>query len=85
MKKHIIICYLIACIGILVGIFVILYSAFISEFKLKYPFLWGSALVSLLAMIRLSHLKKTKHKWPYYYVTALISIIFIMSLFDLYS
>lgn len=85
MKKHIIICYLIACIGLIVGIFVIIYSNFISGFRFKYPVLWGSCIITIFSLIRLSHLKKMKNKWIYYYVCAIMIIIFIMSVVDLHS
>lgn len=83
MKKHIIICYLIACIGASVGILVVIYSNFVSELKFKYPILWGSSVMTLISLIRLSHLKKMKNKWVYYYVCLLLFILFVMSLFDI--
>ncbi|GEM_PF-5732455 len=85
MKKHIIICYLLACTGLLIGVFVIIYSYFISELKFKYPVLWGSCIVTLFSLIRLSHIKKMKNKWIYYYVCVVMIIIFVMSVIDLNS
>jgi len=85
MKKHIIICYLIAGIGLAVGISVIIYSNFITELKFKYPILWGSSVITLISLIRLSYLKKMKNKWVYYYVCLILFIIFVMSLFDISS
>ena len=83
MKKHITICYLIACIGLIVGLFVIIYTALISELKFKYPILWGSCSIVGITMIRLSYLKKIKNKVVYYYETALMVILFTMSVIDL--
>lgn len=85
MKKHIIVCYLIAGIGWTVGIFIIIYSNFVTGFKFKYPILWGSSVITMISIIRLSHLKKIKNKWGDYYVCMILFIMFVMSLFDMNS
>lgn len=85
MKKHIIICKLIACIGLIISIFVTIYTNYVSQMKFEYPILFGLCTIVLLCIIRLDRLKKQKDELSYYFVCLIMFICFVVSIFDLYS